>query len=371
MSWNLEISPLKEWLPNTEKPILMVGPCSAESEKQVMETAKQIAKNFPHAIYRAGIWKPRTRPGSFEGIGETGLEWLSKVKEETGLLTSTEIATPEHLEKCLKNNVDIVWIGARTVANPFSVQILADALKGTNIPVFIKNPINLDLELWLGAIERINRAGIKKIVAIHRGFHSLKQSEYRNQPHWEIPIHLKTKATNIPMICDISHISGTPDLLHQTAQKAMDLNMDGLMIETHINPKVALSDAEQQISPKQLVSLVSKIIVRTENSEDIFFKNRLEELRNQIDNLDSELLNLLSRRMTISKKIGAYKEENNVTILQIRRWKKILKTQKENGFLAGLSQEFIQTIFDNIHDESIRVQNEVMNKSGIINTNSK
>jgi chorismate mutase len=363
MSWKLEISPLNSWLSNSEKPILMVGPCSAESEKQVMDTAKLIAKNFPHAIYRAGVWKPRTRPGSFEGIGEIGLEWLGKVKQETGLLTSTEIATPDHLEKCLKHNIDIVWIGARTVANPFSVQILADALKGIDIPVFIKNPINLDLELWLGAIERINRVGIKKIVAIHRGFHSLKQSEFRNQPHWEIPIHLKTKATSIPMICDVSHISGTPDLLHQTAQKAMDLNMDGLMVETHINPKLAMSDAEQQITPKQLVSLISKIRIRTENSEDVFFKNRLDELRNQIDNLDAELLNLLSRRMTISKKIGTYKEENNVTILQIRRWKKILKTQKENGFLAGLSEEFIQNIFNHIHDESIKVQNEVMNKN--------
>ncbi|MFZ4612399.1 MAG: chorismate mutase [Bacteroidia bacterium] len=365
MSWNLETLPLTEWLPNSEKPLLIAGPCSAESEEQVVETAKQIAKYFPHAIYRAGIWKPRTRPGSFEGIGEIGLEWLATAKQETGLLNSTEIATPEHLEKCLKNKIDTVWIGARTVANPFSVQILADALKGIDIPVFIKNPINLDLELWLGAIERINRAGIKKIIAIHRGFHSIKQSEYRNQPHWEIPIHLKTKATNIPLVCDVSHISGTPDLLHQTAQKALDLNMDGLMIETHINPKIALSDAEQQITPKQLVSLVSKIIVRTENSEDIFFKNRLEELRSQIDNLDAELLNLLSRRMTISKKIGSYKEENSVTILQIRRWKKILKTQKEIGFLAGLSEEFIQKIFDNIHDESIRVQNEVMNKNSI------
>lgn len=362
MSWNLDILDLKDWIPNCEKPLLVIGPCSAETEKQVMDTAKEIARTFPNAIYRAGIWKPRTRPGSFEGVGEIGLEWLRNVKKETGLLSSTEVATPEHLELVLKNNIDAIWIGARTVANPFSVQLLADALKGTDIPVFIKNPINLDAELWLGAIERINRAGIKKIVAIHRGFHSLKQSEYRNQPHWEIPIHLKTKASSIPIICDVSHISGSTNLLFQTGQKAMDLNMDGLMIETHINPKKALSDAEQQITPKQLVQLISKLIVRTENSEDVFFKNRLEELRNQIDLLDKEMLNLITRRMAVSKKIGSYKEENNVTILQIRRWKKILKEQKENGHLAGLSEEFIEKLFDAIHDESIRVQNEVMNK---------
>ena len=266
------------------------------------------------------------------------------------------------MEACLKAGIDILWIGARTTANPFSVQEIANALKGVDIPVMVKNPISDDIDLWIGAIERLNIVGINKIIAIHRGFYMPKENEYRNQPMWEMPIKLKAALPMLPLICDPSHISGNPKLLPQIAQKALDLDMDGLMIETHINPKLALSDAAQQVTPQQLHKIVSSLTIRNQFSNNIKFKNKLEQLRDEIDLLDNELVDLLARRMVISKKIGKYKKDNNVTILQIRRWKKILQTQTKHGKMVGFDDVFIRTLFDLVHDESIKVQTDVMNK---------
>jgi len=343
------------------KPLLIAGPCSAESKQQVLDTARHIAKNFPNAWFRAGLWKPRTRPGNFEGVGKKGLVWLEAVAKETGLKTITEVGSPAHIDSISEHPTHAVWLGARTVANPFAIDEMAAALKSLDIPVFVKNPIHFDAELWMGAIERLKKAGVKKVAAIHRGFDSSSSGIYRNHPHWDAVIHLKALMPDIPVICDVSHISGNRLMIPQVAQHAMDLDMDGLMIETHIRPEEALSDADQQVSPVTLKKIVSSLTIRKSASEDVFFKNRLEELRNEIDSLDEKLLELLVQRMSVSRKIGKYKEENHVTILQIRRWKKILKTQHDKGLLSGLSASFIEKLFNAIHDESIRVQNEVMN----------
>jgi chorismate mutase len=341
--------------------ILIAGPCSAETQKQVFETAQAIKQQLPNAIFRAGIWKPRSRIGTFEGVGTKGLKWLNKVQHELNMTVCTEVANAKHVQHCLKHNITTLWIGARTTTNPFAVQEIADALYNKNCTVFIKNPINLDLELWIGAIERIYRAGIKNVAAIHRGFHSNQESEYRNAPYWEIAIKLKTIFPQLTMICDPSHISGNVHLMPIIAQKAFDLNMDGLMIETHINPKLALSDAQQQITPNQLYELYSNLNERKEVSENIVFKNKLEILRNKIDELDDELLNILTRRVELSKKIGQYKKENNVTILQVRRWNNIMNKQLKNAKINGISNTFVKYIFDAIHDESIEVQTKVFN----------
>ena len=273
MVLDLNIVPISNWLPKVDKPYLISGPCSAESESQMLQIAKQISEYFPNNIFRAGIWKPRTRPNSFEGVGDVGLKWMQSVKEETGMLTATEVANAFHVEKCLKHNIDILWIGARTVVNPFSVQEIADALKGTDIPVFIKNPINPDLQLWIGALERINNAGIKKIAAIHRGFHSFEKMPFRNDPKWELVIELKSLCPQLPIFCDPSHICGNTELLPYVAQKALDLAMDGLMIESHFNPKIALSDSKQQITPSLLFELLSNLSLRDLTSENLEFKN--------------------------------------------------------------------------------------------------
>lgn len=361
MQIKLSLEPLQNWLPH-QKPLLIAGPCSAETELQVLETARLIKNIFPNFIYRAGLWKPRSRAGNFEGVGNKGLKWLQQVQKQYQVKVCTEVANVKHVEACLKAGVDILWIGARTTANPFSVQEIANALKGVDIPVMIKNPISDDLDLWIGAIERMHLAGINKIIAIHRGFFSPKENEYRNQPLWEMPIKLKAALPELSIICDPSHISGNPKLLPQIAQKALDLDMDGLMIETHVNPKIALSDAAQQVTPKHLKKIIEGLVIRNQFSDSITFKNKLEHLREQIDDLDNELVDLLARRMVISKKIGKYKKDNNVTILQIRRWKKILQTQTKHGKLIGFDEDFIRTLFTLVHDESIKVQTSVMNK---------
>jgi chorismate mutase len=356
----LNLQPLQQWLPH-HKPLLIAGPCSAESEEQVLETAKKIAQHFPEAIYRAGLWKPRSRAGNFEGVGNKGLKWLNEVQLKYNLKVCTEVANVKHVEACLKAGVDMLWIGARTTANPFSVQEIATALKGVDIPVMVKNPISDDIELWIGAIERLHLAGIDKIIAIHRGVFHPKETEFRNLPMWEMPIQLKSKLPDVPLICDPSHISGNPKLLPVIAQKALDLAMDGLMIETHINPKVALSDAAQQVTPAQLKKIMAALVIRNQTSDNNTFTNKLELLREQIDTLDKEVVSLLARRMALSKKIGKYKKDNNVTILQIRRWKKILQSQTKHGALVGFDEAFIHALFTLIHDESIKAQTSVMN----------
>jgi len=291
-------------------PLVIAGPCSAETEEQVLTTAKQIAQLGKATIFRSGIWKPRTRPGQFEGIGSIGLEWLKKVKTETGLLTAVEVANVKHVYESLRMGIDFLWIGARTTVNPFSVQEIADSLKGVNVPVLVKNPINADLELWLGAIERLQKVGITKIGAIHRGFSSYDKSQYRNKPMWELPIELKRRLPDIPMICDPSHICGRTDTLLATSQTAIDLAYDGLMIETHCNPSAALSDAKQQLTPKELGELLGKIIVRMTSVEDRKFISTLEDLRDRIDELDIRLINLLANRMEVAREIGKSKKES-------------------------------------------------------------
>jgi|SRR5690554_990190 len=341
---------------NTNKPFNFFGPCSAESPEQLHATAKDIAKNHPSAIFRAGVWKPRTRPNSFQGIGEQALEWLREIKDEYQLKIATEIANPFHLEKCLDAGVDVLWIGARTTVNPFAVQAIADALKGVDIPVFVKNPINPDLSLWLGALERINKAGINKLGAIHRGFHLSDNGPYRNYPNWNLAVQLKASYGKLPLICDASHISGKTSLIPQVAQKAYDLDMDGLMVETHYNPELALSDKDQQLRPVELSNMLANLVRKESSSSNLVFQNQLEMLRNKIDKIDDNFMDLLAVRMDIAKQIGQYKKQNNVTILQLERWNKILKRVLENGKALGLSENFVQEMFNVVHDESIRQQ---------------
>jgi len=359
----LQLSPLNQWIRNYKKPLIIAELCGAETEMQLITTAREISKNKNVSIFRAGIWKPRTRPNSFEGVGIIGLEWLKTVKEETGMLTAVEVANAQHVEQALKHGIDVLWIGARTTVNPFSVQEIADTLKGTNIPVMIKNPVNPDIKLWIGALERLNQAGITKLIAIHRGFFSFEKSKYRNAPNWNIPIELKMLCPDLPIVCDPSHISGTTKFLEQTMQKAIDLAMDGLMIETHINPEEAWSDAEQQVTPLKLNELLEKLIYRKATTESFEFQNKLQQLRKLIDGIDDDLLDLLAKRMAIVEKIGEYKKLNNVTILQLERWFEILGTRTTRAELLELNKEFIKDILQLLHKESIRKQTEVMNST--------
>ena len=353
---------------NNGKLIIIAGPCSAESENQVIDTAMEIARSNKVNIFRAGIWKPRTKPGNFEGIGEIGLDWLKKVKQITGLLTTTEAATPEHIETILKHRdaVDIIWIGARTTANPFSIQVLADALKGVDIPVMVKNPLNPDIKLWAGAIERFAKAGIKDIAAVHRGFYPFQDTNLRNLPKWELAIEIKSIFPKIPIINDPSHISGNRKYIAEIAQKALNLNFDGLMIETHINPSEALSDSNQQITPETLINLLDNLQIRKASSNNIEFSEILERYREQIDSIDYQLLELLSKRMKIVKDIGEYKLKNNVTIFQLKRWLDIILTRKEFGQSIGLDEQFIKKLLSLVHRESIRKQSEIMKKNKLI-----
>ncbi len=344
---------------------MIAGPCSAETENQVLETARQIAVCKKVKVFRAGIWKPRTSPGNFEGIGEPAFDWLRKVKKETGLLTTTEAATPEHVEICLKNRdaLDIIWVGARTTANPFSVQALADALKGVDIPVLVKNPLNPDIKLWAGAIERFKKAGIKNIGTIHRGFYPFEKINLRNLPKWELAIEIKSMFPELPIINDPSHIAGNREYLFNIAQKALNLNFDGLMIETHINPDAALSDAKQQLTPKNLINLLKNLQFRKSSSENSDFTDSLEQYREQIDSIDYQLIELLNKRMNITEEIGKYKLQNNVSIFQLKRWLDISKTRQEFGKTLGMDNQFIKRILQLVHRESIRLQSEIMNQN--------
>jgi len=344
-----------------KRPLIISGPCSAETEPQVIETAQRLAATGKVDILRAGIWKPRTRPGSFEGIGTKGLPWLQQAKKITGLPLTVEVATAKQVEDALHFGVDILWIGARTTVNPFSVQEIADALRGVDVPVLIKNPINADLELWIGAVERIEKAGIKQTGLIHRGFSSYGNTEYRNAPMWHLAIEMKRRNPNMLLINDPSHISGRRDILGDVSQKAIDLGFDGLMIETHIDPDNAWSDAKQQITPEQLATLLDGIKWRSEDVQSESFHLALDKFREQINQVDDELMLLLGQRMKIAAQIGSYKKNNNVTILQTNRWNEILERAFAKGDKLALSREFITKYLDAVHMESINLQNKIMN----------
>ena len=348
---------------NTERnrPFIIAGPCSAETEGQVMATAKALAEQNVD-LFRAGIWKPRTRPGSFEGVGVIGLKWLQKVKKETGLPVTTEVANREHVFEALKHGIDVLWLGARTTVNPFSVQEVADAIKGVDIPVLIKNPINPDVKLWMGAIERIAKAGITKIGVIHRGFSSAGSSNYRNEPMWQLAIELKRQFPDLQIICDNSHICGRRDTLGFVAQRAMDLQMDGLMTEVHPTPDDAWSDAAQQITPAVFGDLVKGLKLRKPSTDDVEFLEHIDDLRQQIDEVDNTLLNLYSKRMKLAESIGKYKKKNNISILQSSRWNEILEQSTAKGREMGLSDGFVTQILTAIHQESINHQTKVMNE---------
>ena len=345
----------------SKRPLIISGPCSAETEEQVIATATRLAKTGKIDMLRAGIWKPRTRPGMFEGIGAKGLPWLQQAKKLTGLPTTVEVATGKQVEDALTFDVDVLWIGARTTVNPFSVQEVADALRGVDVPVLIKNPINPDLELWGGAVERVARAGIKQIGLIHRGFSSYGNTEYRNAPMWHLAIEMKRRNPEMMIINDPSHICGRRDILLEVAQEAIDLDFDGLMIESHIDPDNAWSDAKQQVTPERLAEMLDAIIWRKEdiNSEELHAA--MEKMRSQINQLDDELMQILGQRMKIADKIGEYKKNNGITILQTNRWNEILERAFKKGEKLGLGKEFITKYFDAIHMESINHQNKVMN----------
>ena len=347
--------------PKSERPFVIAGPCSAETEGQVMATAKALAEQNID-LYRAGIWRPRTRPGSFEGVGKEGLGWLKRVKEETGLKVTTEVAKAEHVYEALKYGIDVLWIGARTTVYPFSVQEVADAVSGMDIPVLIKNPINPDLPLWMGAIERIYKAGIRKIGVIHRGFSFHGDTKFRNVPRWQIAIELKRNFPDLMMICDNSHICGRRDLLQEVAQEAMNLNYDGIMTEVHPRPDEAWSDAKQQITPDTFKNLVDSLVLREETTDDIEYLTHIDDLRQRIDELDDELLKLLGSRMQVAEKIGEYKKRNNIAILQTSRWNEILDQMMIKATTQGLSKDFVDTLLRVIHQESIDRQEQVMNR---------
>ena len=344
-----------------KRPLIISGPCSAETEEQVVQTANRLAATGKVDMLRAGIWKPRTRPGSFEGIGTKGLTWLQRAKKESGLPVTIEVATGKQVEDALHFDVDVLWIGARTTVNPFSVQEVADALRGVDIPVLIKNPINPDLELWIGAVERVAKAGIKNIGLIHRGFSSYGNTEYRNAPMWHLAIEMKRRNPGMLLINDPSHICGRRDILQDVAQKAIDLDFDGLIIESHIDPDNAWSDAKQQITPEKLGELIGSIIWRKEDISSEELHAAMEKMRAQINQLDDELLQLLGQRMKVADKIGQYKKDNNITILQTNRWNAILERAFPKGEALGLSKEFITKYFDAVHMESINHQNRIMN----------
>ncbi|MCC6634333.1 MAG: bifunctional 3-deoxy-7-phosphoheptulonate synthase/chorismate mutase type II [Chitinophagaceae bacterium] len=345
----------------TKRPFIIAGPCSAETQEQLMQTAINLKSNTNIDLFRAGIWKPRTRPGQFEGVGKVGLQWLQQVKNETGLATTIEVANTVQVDEALKHNIDVLWLGARTVANPFSVQEIATALQGVNIPILIKNPTNPDLELWTGAVERISKAGITNIGLVHRGFSVYGNDEYRNAPMWHLAIEMKRRHPEKMFLCDPSHIAGNRNILQAISQKSIDLNYDGLMIESHISPDNAWSDAKQQITPNILSSLLAKLIWRNEFAECNEDKNLLENLRQSINLLDDELIQLLGKRMKIADTIGRFKKDNNITILQTSRWNEILLKIFSKGEELGLSKEFLTKYFDAVHMESINHQNKVMN----------
>ena len=352
----LNLKPLN--LPSDkERPFVIAGPCSAETEEQVITTAYQLASRRCR-IYRAGVWKPRTKPGGFEGNGEQALPWLQRVKQETGMLVATEVATPEHVELALKYGIDILWVGARTSANPFAMQALADSLRGTDAVVFVKNPVNPDLELWIGAMERINQAGITRMAAIHRGFSSYDNKIYRNAPTWQIPIELRRRIPNLPIICDPSHIGGRRELIAPLCQQAMDLGFDGLIVESHCSPDEAWSDAKQQVTPDVLDYILGLLVIR----DGSVTTEGIHELRKQIDELDNQLMELLAKRMRVCREIGQYKKEHNMTVLQTVRYNEIQNKRGAQGALCGMDPDFVRKIFEEVHEESVRQQMEIINQ---------
>ena len=351
----MELSPIFEGL-ELPRPIVISGPCSAETEEQVIDTARRLAA-CGVKIFRAGIWKPRTKPGGFEGVGEACFAWLDRVKRETGMKTAVEVASAHHVELALKAGVDVLWIGARTATNPFAVQDIADALKGKDTAVLVKNPMNPDLELWIGALERIANAGIKRLGAIHRGFSEYEHTIYRNAPQWRIPIELRRRIPGLPIFCDPSHMGGRRDLIAPLSQEAMDLGFDGLIVETHCNPDCAWSDKNQQITPETLAGILSKLVIRDTNNTEL-----LAELRCEIDRIDTEVLALLSRRMQISRDIGNYKKEHGLSVLQAQRYNELLDDRAKRGAELNLDQDFVKAVLRTIHDESVRLQIEIINK---------
>ena len=355
---DLQLSPLNlPGIDSSKRPLVIAGPCSAETEEQVLDTARQLADKGVK-IFRAGVWKPRTKPGGFEGKGEEALPWMQRVKEETGMLTATEVATPKHVEAALKAGIDILWVGARTTANPFAMQELADSLKGADVPVLVKNPVNPDIELWIGAMERINGAGITRLGAIHRGFSSIDQKIYRNAPMWHISIELRRRYPNLPILCDPSHIGGRRDLVAPLCQQAMDMGFQGLIVESHCNPDCAWSDAKQQVLPDVLDFILDRLVVR----DSIEMTESLSALRKQIDQLDNELMNLLTKRMRVSREIATYKKEHNMAVVQTTRYSEILEKRGAQGVLCGMDAEFVKKIYEAIHEESVRQQMDIINK---------
>lgn len=353
----LNISPLNLPGISAERPLVIAGPCSAETEEQVMTTAAGLARKGIK-IFRAGIWKPRTKPGGFEGVGATGLPWMKRVKDELGMLVATEVATPKHVEAALEAGIDILWVGARTTCNPFAVQELADSLRGVDVPVLVKNPVNPDLELWIGALERLSGAGVERMAVIHRGFSSYEKRIYRNPPMWHLPIELHRRIPQLPMLCDPSHIGGASELVAPLCQQAMDLGFDGLIIESHCSPANAWSDAKQQVTPDVLDFILEKLVIRSETQTT----ESLDTLRKQIDEIDNGIIEFLTKRMRISREIGQYKRQHDMTIVQTKRYTEILNKRGAQGVLCGMSSDFMKTIFEAIHEESVRQQVEVFNK---------
>ncbi len=353
---NRNLKDISSWLKIDAIPWLIAGPCSAESEEQVISTAIELAKCPNVKVFRAGIWKPRTRPDTFEGVGSVGLDWLKKVKERTSLLTTTEVANAKHVELCLEKGVDILWVGARTTVNPFLVQEIADVLKGVDIPILVKNPVNTDLGLWLGAFERLYKSGITKLAAIHRGFSSYEETEYRNRPHWEIPIELKRLLPNLELICDPSHIGGQRSLIEPISQMALDFGMKGLMIETHINPDKALSDSKQQITPKELIEMIHRLKARDAVATDSQLKAKISHLRAEISRIDSRIIQQIADRMKCVEEIGKLKQQYQIPVLQIDRWESLLKDHIDKAEKKGLEGEFIKAIFELIHAQAVKQQ---------------
>lgn len=360
---NLDIIPLYEWgMFKEPRPSVVAGPCSAETEEQVMETAKGL-KELGINVFRAGIWKPRTHPGCFEGIGNEGLKWFQRVKKEYGLKVSTEVASERHVYECLKHGVDLLWLGARTTANPFLVQEIADALEGADVPVLVKNPVNADLDLWIGALERLNRAGVKKLGVIYRGFSTFDKIKYRNDPQWQIAIELRSRYPELPFFVDPSHMGGSREYVQEISQRSLDLGFEGLMIESHCNPSAAWSDAKQQLVPEDLRDLLyNKLTVRDDDSDSPEWKENIDQLRAKIDVIDENLLYALGSRMKISRQIGEYKRDNNIAIIQASRWDILLGKVVEKGKEYGLTEKFLNDVFNAIHEASVEIQNEIISK---------
>ncbi len=361
MERHLDLIPVSEWdfFDESIPPIVVAGPCSAESEEQVMETARGL-HDFGIHVFRAGIWKPRTHPGCFEGIGIPGLKWLQRVKQEFGMKVCTEVASEKHVYECMKYGIDMVWIGARTTANPFLVQEIADALRDTQMPVLVKNPVNPDLGLWIGALERLNQAGIKKLGVIHRGFSTTQKIPYRNLPLWQVAVELRTRYPELPFFADPSHMGGAREFLQPLSQRAMDLGFEGLMVESHCNPSCALSDADQQLVPADLKTMLESLTVRLKSTSDREFNENIEQLRTHIDVIDENLLIALGARMDISRKIGQFKKDHNIAIIQPLRWDSLLEGMIEKGKDYGLDEHFVRALFNVIHDASVAEQNKIL-----------